>query len=74
MIVFRYKFVKSFVLRYTSFMIKDTQITGFFGVPRSTIQDMKKTDKDNWRFKVYTFLKQQNEETIKKFFEDLKSD
>lgn len=48
--------------------MKDTKITELFGVPRSTIQDMKNTDKDNWRFKVYTFLKSQNEETIKEFF------
>ncbi len=52
-------------------MIKDTKITELFGVPRSTIQDMKKSDVDNWRRKVYTFLKNQNEEDVISFFNSL---
>lgn len=65
--VYRYKFAIYSVFRYYSNMIKDTKIKELFGVPISTLQDMKKSDKDNWRYKVYTFLKSQTEEDIAKF-------
>ena len=38
--------------------MKDTEISRKFGLPISTIQDWKKTDKDNWRYKIYHYLKQ----------------
>lgn len=41
--------------------MKDIEINRKFGIPISTIQDWKNTDKDNWRFKLYTFLKIQKE-------------
>lgn len=37
--------------------MKDVDITRKFGIPSRTIQDWKNTDKGNWRFKVYNFLK-----------------
>jgi len=37
--------------------ITDTAINKRFGIPISTIQDWKKTDKNNWRFKLYAYLK-----------------
>ncbi len=38
-------------------MLKDTEITKKYGVPRSTLQDWKNRDIDNWRYKVYMKLK-----------------
>jgi len=54
-------------------MIKDTKINDLFGIPIRTIQDMKNADKDNWRLKVYTFLKNQDEEALKDFLSKINS-
>jgi len=40
--------------------MKDTEITELFRVPKATLDTWKKTDKDNWRFDVYHFLKNQD--------------
>ncbi len=41
--------------------MKDIEISRKFGLPISTIQDWKKTDKENWRYKLIMYLKKQNE-------------
>jgi len=50
---------------YPFAMIKDTQITELLGIPRNTMQNMKNSDSSNWRFKVYSFLKNQDIENLK---------
>jgi hypothetical protein len=35
----------------------NTDITALLGVPKSTLQDWKKQAPDNWRYKLYIFLK-----------------
>lgn len=37
--------------------ITDTSISKFFNLPYQTISDWKKADKNNWRYKIYSFLK-----------------
>ena len=36
----------------------------FFGIPKSTINDWKNQDAENWRFKLYTFIKLLDENKI----------
>ncbi|MEN4046202.1 helix-turn-helix domain-containing protein [Sulfurimonas sp. NWX367] len=38
-------------------LLSDSDITRLLGVPRSTIQDWKKSPNDTWRKKLYIFLK-----------------
>jgi phage pi2 protein 07 len=38
----------------------DTDITKLLGVPNTTLQDWKKQDIDNWRFKLYKLMKSFN--------------
>ena len=38
-------------------MLKDTEISNKFKVPVRTLQDWKKSDNDNWRKKLYNYLK-----------------
>jgi len=35
----------------------DTKITELLGVPNTTLRDWKKQSSDNWRYKLYNFLK-----------------
>ena len=37
--------------------MKDVEISKKYGIPARTIADWKKADPANWRFKVYTKLK-----------------
>ena len=37
--------------------MKDTEISKKYGIPISTLQDWKKSGKENWRYKVYMKLK-----------------
>jgi len=39
--------------------MKDSEINKKFGLPISTIQDWKKTDVENWRYKLIMYLKEQ---------------
>jgi len=39
--------------------IKDTDIHKKFGIPISTLQDWKKRNNDNWRKKIYLYLKKE---------------
>ena len=41
--------------------IKDTDIHKKFGIPISTLQDWKNREKDNWRKKIYLYLKKEIE-------------
>jgi len=41
--------------------IKDTDIHKKFGIPISTLQDWKNREKDNWRKKIYFYLKKEIE-------------
>jgi len=52
-------------------MLKDIEISRLFSVPVSTLQDWKKSNKDKWRYRIYTYLKLQNSDEIKKAFEVL---
>jgi hypothetical protein len=54
-------------------MLKDIELVRIFGIPNSTIQDWKKGDKNNWRYKLYTYLRLQDKEKIKITLEFLKS-
>ncbi len=37
--------------------MKDIDMNRKFGIPLSTLQDWKKADKENWRYKLYMYLK-----------------
>ena len=54
-------------------MFNDIELVRIFGIPNSTIQDWKKGDKNNWRYKLYTYLRLQDKEKIKITLEFLKS-
>jgi hypothetical protein len=49
--------------RKTSKMF-DTDITKKIGIPVTTLQDWKKKSPDNWRYKLYTFLKSHTVEEL----------
>jgi len=51
-------------------MMNDKEITELFGIPKATLDTWKKTEKDNWRFNVYNFLKNQDK-VMTKFKMDL---
>lgn len=55
-------------------MLKDTEIQELFGLPVTTLRDMKKKSEDNWRYKVYNYLKIQNRDTVMNTFEVLNID
>ncbi len=38
-------------------VIKDKDLSENLNIPSSTLQDWKKTEDDNWRKKIYNFLK-----------------
>ncbi len=42
--------------------MKDIEMNRKFGIPLSTLQDWKKSGKDNWRFKMYMYLKDTREQ------------
>ena len=42
----------------------DTDLTQLLGIPRSTLQDWKKYDSDNWRKRLYVFLKSHTKDEI----------
>jgi len=44
--------------------LSDTDITTFLGVPNTTLRDWKKNDPQNWRNKLYTFLKSHTYEEL----------
>ena len=37
--------------------LDDSNITQLLGIPSATVRDWKKTSSDNWRKKLYLFLK-----------------
>ena len=41
--------------------MQDKSMTDLYGIPKPTLDTWKKADKDNWRFNVYNFLKNQDE-------------
>jgi hypothetical protein len=47
--------------------MKDTELTKYLGLPNTTSRDWKKADKDNWRYRIYHFIKQQPKENIEHF-------
>jgi hypothetical protein len=47
--------------------MSDTEIGRIFKMPISTMQDFKNKDKDDWRYRVYTFIKQQPKENLEHF-------
>ena len=53
--------------------IYDSDITKILSVPSSTLKDWKKSDATNWRFKVYSFLKQQSKKDLEDFVINLVS-
>jgi len=38
-------------------ILSDTDITRLLGIPNTTLRDWKKLSSDNWRKKLYLFLK-----------------
>lgn len=50
----------------------DSDITDMLGLPRTTIQDWKKTDSTNWRKKLYTFIKSHTYEELEQKLDTLK--
>jgi len=55
-------------------MLKDIELQELFGIPRQTLQDFKNKSDDNWRYKVYNYLKIQNRDTVMNTFEVLNID
>jgi len=51
--------------------VSDVKIREILGIPKNTIQNMKNSDIDNWRFKVYTFIKSKSEEELSVFIDSL---
>ena len=49
-------------------MLSDVEIFKQFGVPTTTTRDWKKRSIDDWRAKVYLFLKCQEKEKVEEFF------
>jgi len=47
-------------------MLKDTELTELFGVPRQTLQNFKNRSEDDWRYKVYNYLKIQDRDSVVK--------
>jgi len=52
-------------------MLKDTELTELFGVPRQTLQNFKNRSEDDWRYKIYHYLKIQNRNDVTKTLEVL---
>lgn len=48
-------------------LISDVKITDIMGLPRSTIQDFKNRESNDWRYKVYHYIKSKSEEELKEF-------
>jgi len=55
-------------------MLKDIELQELFGIPRQTLQDFKNKSEDNWRYKVYNYLKIQNRDTVMNTFDVLNID
>jgi hypothetical protein len=47
--------------------VKDTDLKELLGIPIQSLQNFKKREKDDWRYKVYHFLKSQPRENIENF-------
>lgn len=54
--------------------ISDVKITQIMGLPRNTLQEWKKKDISDWRYKVYNYIKSKNEEELKSFISELETD
>jgi len=48
-------------------MLKDTEVKKYFGVPVTTMRDWKKKDKNDWRYRVAMFLKNQDHKKVEAF-------
>lgn len=55
-------------------MLKDTEIEKYFKIPVQSLQNFKKTDRDNWRKIVYEFLKIQDKERVEMFLKLIEID
>ena len=44
----------------------DTDLTELLGIPNTTLRDWKKYDSDNWRKRLYDFLKSHSKEELQK--------
>lgn len=45
--------------------LKDIDISRLLNIPQSNLREWKKKENDNWRFKIYTILKNMSEEEIR---------
>ena len=47
--------------------LAESDITVLLGVPSRTLQDWKKTNHSNWRYKIYNLLKNHTYEELETF-------